>query len=67
MRVAFVALRIRCLQKSIEIVDVLKTNGKAMILYDFSVDSVRDRLRFFFFGFVLSLRDGELRSKSWSP
>ena len=47
VRVAPVALRIRCLQKSIEIVDVLKTNGKPMILHDFCVDFVSDRLRSF--------------------
>ena len=47
MRVAPVALRIRCLQKSIEIVDVCKTNGKPMILHDFRVDFVSDRFRFF--------------------
>ena len=48
-----VALRIRCLQKSIEIVDVLKTNGKPLILHDFRV--------------VLSLRDVESRPRSWCP
>ena len=47
VRVAPVALRIRCLQKSIEIVDVCKTNGKPMILHDFRVDFVSDRLRSF--------------------
>ena len=47
VRVATVALRIRCLQKSIEIVDVCKTNGKPTILHDFRVGFVSDRLRFF--------------------
>ena len=43
VRVAPVALRIRCLQKGVESVDVLKTNGKPMILHDFCVDFVSDR------------------------
>ena len=47
VRVVHVALRIRCLQKSIEIVDVLKTNGKPMVLHDFCVGFVSDRRRSF--------------------
>ena len=39
MRVAPVPLRICCLSKSMKIVDVLKTNGKAMILDGFCVSS----------------------------
>ena len=34
MLVAAVPLGIRCCQKSIEIVDVLKTNGNTLILHD---------------------------------
>ena len=47
VRVAPVALRIRCLQKSIEIVHVLKIQWKPMILHAFRVDFVSDRLRSF--------------------
>ena len=45
--VAPVALRILCLQKSIEIVNVLKTNRKPMILDHFFERILCDRLRFF--------------------
>ena len=36
--VAPTPLRFRCRRKSIEIVDVFKTNGNTMILHDFCVD-----------------------------
>ena len=45
--VAPVALRIPCLQKSIEIVNVLKTNRKPLILHHFFERILCDRLRFF--------------------
>ena len=38
MLVAAVPLRIRSCRKSIEIVDVLKTNGNTLILHDSCVD-----------------------------
>ena len=38
MFVAAVPLRIRCCRKSIEIADVLKTNGNTLILHDSCVD-----------------------------
>ena len=68
MLVAPVPLRIRCLHKSIENVDVLKTNGKPMILHDFCVTFVC--VVVFapsYLGLVLSLRDVELRPGSWCP
>ena len=57
--VAPVALRFLCLQKSIEIVNVLKTNRKPMILDHFFERILCDRLRFF-----LS-RLGAFASRSW--
>ena len=59
VRVAPAALRIPCLQKSIEIVNVLKTYRKPTILHQFFERILCDRLRFSF------CRLGAFASRSW--
>ena len=67
MLVAPVALRIRCLQKSIEIVNVLKTNRKATIL----TISLKEFCVIVFdsssVGLALSLREVEISSGRRCP
>ena len=58
MLVAAVPLIIRCCQKDIEIVDVLKTNGNTLILHDSCVKFDGRNASEFLFGifFFLALR-----------
>ena len=62
-----VALRIRCLQKSIEIVDVCKTNGNQRFCMPSAWILCPIVFAFSYLGLVLSLRDVESRRRSWCP